>query len=143
SGSEERYAGLSSAEVADLRAGRGMGLALPAELNGYPGPVHVLELTDALRLSPAQRETMLRLVAAMRAEVIPLGEQLIAGERVLDEVFVSGSASFASLNAAVAAAADARGALRAAHLRVHLEARDALTDVQRTAYARLRGYTPG
>jgi hypothetical protein len=23
-----------------------MGLALPAELNGYPGPVHVLELGD-------------------------------------------------------------------------------------------------
>ena len=28
---------LSKEQIADLRAGRGMGLALPAELNGYPG----------------------------------------------------------------------------------------------------------
>lgn len=31
-------AGLSQEEAADLRAGRGMGLALPTELNGYPAP---------------------------------------------------------------------------------------------------------
>ena len=29
---------LSEQQIADLRAGRGMGLALPAELNGYPRP---------------------------------------------------------------------------------------------------------
>ena len=34
---------LSDQQIADLRAGRGMGMALPAELNGYPGPAHVLE----------------------------------------------------------------------------------------------------
>ena len=43
---------LSADEIADLRAGRGMGFALAAELNGYPGPVHVLEHADALGLSP-------------------------------------------------------------------------------------------
>ena len=32
---------LSPQQIADLREGRGMGLALPAELNGYPGPMHV------------------------------------------------------------------------------------------------------
>src|SRR5215475_1130417 len=42
---------LSEQEVDDLRAGRGMGLALAAELNGYPGPSHVLELADRLDLS--------------------------------------------------------------------------------------------
>ena len=49
---------LSPQEVADLRAGRGMGLALPAELNRYPGPMHVLELAEPLRLSPRQRRRM-------------------------------------------------------------------------------------
>ena len=39
---------LSEQQVADLRAGRGMGLALAAELNGYPGPLHVIELADKL-----------------------------------------------------------------------------------------------
>jgi hypothetical protein len=29
---------LSNQQIADLRAGRGMGLALAAELNGYAGP---------------------------------------------------------------------------------------------------------
>src|SRR4051812_36526408 len=35
---------LSQQQADDLRTGRGMGLALAAELNGYPGPSHVLEL---------------------------------------------------------------------------------------------------
>lgn len=39
---------LSDKQIADLQAGRGMGLALSAELNGYPGPVHVLELAERL-----------------------------------------------------------------------------------------------
>ena len=42
---------LTDQQIADLRAGRGMGLALAAELNGYPGPMHVLELADRLSLS--------------------------------------------------------------------------------------------
>jgi hypothetical protein len=41
--------------IADLKAGRGMGLALPAELNGYLGPIHVLELSDKLGLSAEQK----------------------------------------------------------------------------------------
>ena len=34
--------GLSEQEIDDLTNGRGMGLARAAELNGYPGPLHVL-----------------------------------------------------------------------------------------------------
>lgn len=40
--------------MADLRSGKGMALALPAELNGYPGPSHSLERADQLKLSPEQ-----------------------------------------------------------------------------------------
>jgi hypothetical protein len=32
-----------------------MGLALAAELNGYPGPIHVLQLSDKLGLTPEQK----------------------------------------------------------------------------------------
>src|SRR6266478_2961860 len=46
---------LSEQQIEDLRAGRGMGMALAAELNSYPGPAHVLELASALDLSEAQR----------------------------------------------------------------------------------------
>jgi hypothetical protein len=56
---------LSDQQVADLRAGRGMGLALSAELNGYPGPLHVLELGDKLGLAPEQRTKVQGLFDAM------------------------------------------------------------------------------
>ena len=79
---------LSDQQVSDLRAGRGMGLALAAELNGYPGPMHVLELADALRLSDQQRAKMHDLFAAMRAEAIPLGDKLIAQEAELELVLL-------------------------------------------------------
>src|SRR3989441_11848098 len=68
---------LSEQQIADLRAGRGMGLALAAELNGYPGPMHVLELAEPLGLSDQQRAKMQELFAAMKAEAVPLGEKLI------------------------------------------------------------------
>jgi hypothetical protein len=52
---------LGDEQIADLRAGRGMGLALPGELNGYPGPAHVIELADQLQLSTEQRQGVQRL----------------------------------------------------------------------------------
>ncbi|TFV44521.1 hypothetical protein [Bradyrhizobium niftali] len=42
---------LSEQQVADLS----LGLALAAELNGYPDPSHVLELADKLDLTTEQR----------------------------------------------------------------------------------------
>ena len=78
---------LSEQQIADLRAGRGMGLALPAELNGYPGPSHVLENADALGLSAEQREHTKGLFEAMKAEAVPVGERLIEQEAKLDRLF--------------------------------------------------------
>jgi hypothetical protein len=71
---------LSEQQIADLKAGRGMGLALPAELNGYPGPSHVLENADALGLSAEQRDRTKNLFDTMKAEAVPVGEQLIEQE---------------------------------------------------------------
>src|SRR5262247_2210822 len=56
---------LSDQQIADLRAGRGMSLALAAELNGFPGPAHVLELAEQLALSEQQRSKVQDLFAAM------------------------------------------------------------------------------
>ena len=68
--SHQPYAGIQSRQInafseeqlADLRAGRGMSLALPAELNGYPGPLHVIELAEALALTDIQRKHMQQLL---------------------------------------------------------------------------------
>jgi Spy/CpxP family protein refolding chaperone len=133
---------LSAQETEDLRAGRGMGLALAAELNGYPGPLHVLELAGRLDLTPGQRAGMEALLAAMRAETRPLGEAVIAAEAALERLFASGQAGAALVTAATEAAGAARAALRAAHLRAHLATRAALSPEQRRRYAELRGYAP-
>src|SRR6516165_12752857 len=84
---------LSEQQISDLRAGRGMGLALAAELNGYPGPLHVLELADQIELSDDQRQRVRQLYDAMKAEAVPVGETLIAHESALDRAFAEGSIS--------------------------------------------------
>src|SRR5688572_22919000 len=82
---------LSDQQVADLMAGRGMGMALAAELNGYPGPMHVLELADRLELSTAQRSAVQKLLASMKAEAMSLGSRLIEQEAELDRQFAGRS----------------------------------------------------
>ncbi|MDP1966064.1 MAG: periplasmic heavy metal sensor [Reyranella sp.] len=134
---------LSPEQLADLRGGRGMGLALPAELNGYPGPMHVLELAGPLGLTPEQRGRTEALVADMKAEAIPLGERLIADEAALDRLFAEKRATAATLDAASASIGAAQAALRAAHLRYHLDMIAVLTPEQVAHYAMLRGYGGG
>src|SRR5215213_2147858 len=129
---------LSEAQIADLRAGRGMTLALAAELNGYPGPLHVIELAHAL--TPEQRTRMQGLYQAMKAEAVPLGEQLIARESELDHAFASRNVTQPILTAATAQIGQTQAALRATHLRYHLLTVEVLTTDQMQTYARLRGY---
>jgi hypothetical protein len=121
---------LSKEQIADLRAGRGMGLALPAELNGYPGPAHVLELGDQLRLTKEQRIRLQEFPAAMKVEAIPLGERPMTQEADLDRQFATQSVTPASLQAASAEIGTMQGALRLAHLRYHLSPLDVLTPEQ-------------
>jgi Spy/CpxP family protein refolding chaperone len=131
---------LSEQQIADLRAGRGMALALAAELNRYPGPMHVLEHATALSLTQEQTATMQRLMAQMPAQAVAAGEELIKAERALDRLFAEGRADDASLAAAVTDAARAQGEVRRVHLATHIATRAALTPAQIDAYDRLRGY---
>jgi hypothetical protein len=132
---------LSAEQMADLKEGRGMGLALAAELNGYPGPIHVLELADSLHLSADQLAKMEELFAAMKAEAVPLGEQLIVRESNLDQQFADRTITEASLVAATQAIASTLAALRAAHLKYHLATTEVLSPMQIQRYAELRKYT--
>lgn len=133
---------LSAAEIADLEAGRGMGLARAGELNGYPGPAHVLELADALGLTPAQRDQVTEIRMRMTAAAKPLGAQIIAKERILDQSFADGTIDPTRLAAATEAIGTLRGKLRAVHLAAHLETKRVLTLEQIRRYDGLRGYGP-
>jgi hypothetical protein len=134
---------LSDEQIADLKAGRGMGLALPAELNGYPGPSHILELADRLGLSDDQRSAVRRQFEAMKAETIPIGEQLIGQEAALDALFAEHKATSTSVAEATAEIGATQGKLRAAHLKYHLATLDLLQPAQVERYAELRGYRDG
>lgn len=131
---------LSAEQVSDLRAGRGMGFALAAELNGYPGPLHVLELADKLALSADVRSRMRADFEAMKAEAVPVGESLIASEAALDRAFADRSISPETLAKLTEDIGATQGRLRAIHLKYHLGTAEMLTAHQREQYAVLRGY---
>jgi|SRR5262245_15053526 len=148
SAQEQPYAGheqrpikaLSAQQIADLEAGRGMGLALAAELNGFPGPLHVLELADKMDLTADQRQAVQALYTAMKAETVPVGERLIRQEAELDRLFATRTVDPASLGAATRAIGETQAALRNAHLSYHLSTASILTADQMRRYAELRGY---
>ena len=134
---------LSADEVAGLRAGRGMGMALPAELNRYPGPMHVLDHAAALELSVDQKQQVGHQFEIMRAEAVALGEQIVELERALDTHFQSGAADAATVDRITSQIGALHGQLRAAHLRAHVATRAILTDTQVAAYQTIRGYDNG
>jgi hypothetical protein len=132
---------LSAEQMTALAAGRGMGSALAAELNGYPGPLHVLELADPLGLSEGQRASTKRLFDSMTLEAILLGQKLIAAERDLDRQFAERTITPERLQAATATIAEIQGELRHTHLKYHLATAALLSLDQIRRYDELRGYT--
>jgi hypothetical protein len=131
---------LSDQQVADLKAGRGMGLALAAELNGYPGPSHLIELSDRLGLTSDQHSVLKGMFDAMKGETIPIGETLIVQEEQLDRLFAGKTVSEQQLHDATRDIGETQGRLRNAHLNYHLQARAILQPDQIRRYAELRGY---
>jgi hypothetical protein len=131
---------LSDQQIADLRTGRGMGLALAAELNGYPGPLHVLELADQLELNGEQRQQVQRLFDSMKAEATSVGAALIEQEIALDRAFAANHISEPALAQLTSQIGETQGRLRAVHLKYHLTTRALLSPAQRERYASLRGY---
>lgn len=130
---------LSEQQLSDLRAGKGMSLALPAELNGYPGPSHALELAEALKMTAEQRSRTQALFAQMHQEAKVAGEEVIAAEVALDALFKTKAATPGALRTATHNAAVAKGQLRETHLRYHLAMVELLSAEQVSAYNRLRG----
>lgn len=134
---------LSQDEVEGLLAGEGMGFALPAELNGNPGPKHVLELADELGLTPGQLERTRAVENEMSARARALGAELVDAERALDRAFADGTISADGLTEMTSDVGSLRAKLRAVHLSAHLNVTEILTRRQRHLYQRLRGYGGG
>ncbi|MDH3660820.1 MAG: hypothetical protein OEU92_12485 [Alphaproteobacteria bacterium] len=131
---------LSEQDIADIRRGAGWGLALLAELNGKPGPAHLLELKDDIGLSGEQVAAIEIVYKDMRAEAIEAGERFIEAEAALNTAFEGGDLDEARLLDLIAEAASARAALRFTHLSRHLSTPALLTEEQIRRYNVLRGY---
>lgn len=135
-------AALTVEEVAGLREGAGMGFARAAELNSYPGPKHVLELAEELELTDAQRVEVEAIFERMHGEAVRLGEELLEQEALLDRRFAHRHIDVPTLEELTAEIGRVRAALRAAHLRAHLETTGLLTQEQISDYDAARGYLP-
>ena len=131
---------LSAAELDDLAAGRGMGLARAAELNGHPGPMHARELSSELGLTPDQVRRLAAIEAAMRAEARRLGAEIVAAERTLDEGFAMRRLDAPAVERLTAEIGLLAGRLRGVHLAAHVETAAVLTRHQIHRYDVLRGY---
>jgi Spy/CpxP family protein refolding chaperone len=132
---------LSPAQTADLLDGKGMELAKAAELNSYPGPMHVLELAEQLELSPGQKQASQALMQQHKAEARDLGARLVAAERALDQAFASRQIDTARLSAHTESIGRLQALLRKSHLETHLQQTALLTPQQISRYAHLRGYS--
>src|SRR5215831_3709108 len=131
---------LSDEDIAALRKGEGMGMAKAAELNGYPGPAHVLTLAPRLGLTESQRGEIGAIFGRMSAAAKPLGGEVIAREQTLDRLFANGEITLDRLATETAAIAELQGRLRRVHLAAHLETRALLNPDQIARYEQLRGY---
>ena len=131
---------LSADEVRDLRNGAGMGFAKTAELNRYPGPLHVLENTKGLELTEAQQAQVSGVLTRHKERARALGERVVTLERELDELFAKKKATPAEVDRVTAALGEATGKLRAEHLKAHLETTALLTPEQVERYVKARGY---
>jgi Spy/CpxP family protein refolding chaperone len=131
---DARPTGLMPRQERMLREGRGMGLARAAEMNGYPGPRHVLEQAEALELTDEQRAASAELMARVRQQAPAVGERILAAEAELNAMFADGTVTREAMEEKLAEIADLNAELRAVHLNAHLDQAALLTDAQKAAY---------
>ena len=146
---QSKYAGeekreiksLSATDIEELKTGKGWGLAKAAELNGVPGPVHLLEMKEEIDLSANQIRAIEDIFKKMKQEAISLGLELIELERELNKHFANRTITDELLRQILQGIAQVQRQLRYVHLSAHLNTPDILKSEQITLYNKLRGYS--
>ena len=140
---------LGAAPCAPLRAqipgdreallnGDGNGMASYAELNGYPGPKHVLDLAVKLALTAMQRHDIREIYNDMLTRAHVLGKMIVKVEQELHYAFNSGMLSQESVEEDAESIGRMRGTLRGIHLAAHIKTRELLTKKQIESYIAIR-----
>jgi Spy/CpxP family protein refolding chaperone len=131
---------LSPEDINAYLSGKGMGLAKTAELNGYAGPSHVLDLASQLTLTPEQRARTESLFASMASKATSLGRALVEEERKLDRLFATRAVTAELLASSLNEIGSLQAKVRGAHIEAHLAQVEILTPEQNARYAQLRSY---
>ena len=127
---------LADSDIDDLLNGRGWGLAKAAELNGVPGPKHLLEMSSEIELSPEQVAAIKAVGSEMNAKAKSLGARYVELEKTLNDEFAAGHMSVGRLETLLNDISAVRTKLRF----THLESSPILTAKQLEQYNALRGY---
>ena len=134
---------LSEDDMQQLKQGKGWGLAKAAELNGFPGPVHILQMKNKISLSKKQETKIQAMFEDMKSKAIPLGNQLIELEKKLNDSFANKTITKELLQQQLDSISDVLKRLRYVHLETHLLTPNILTPAQIEQYNQLRGYNSG
>ncbi len=116
-------------------------MAKAAELNGVPGPAHLLELKDDIPLTAAQAAQITAIYEDMKSKAIEEGEKLILLEQALELHFQNGTITDTVLRSSLDATSESRRNLRYIHLATHLKMPEILSKSQIRKYNDLRGYS--
>jgi hypothetical protein len=131
---------LAESDLTALLEGRGAGFAKAAELNGYPGPMHTLELREPLGLTLEQVAASEALMTAHKARARELGAALVWAERRLDILFADRVAQPQAVESTAGEVGVLQARLRAEHLNTHIAQTALLRTEQVQRYNQLRGY---
>ena len=131
---------LSAKDIEDLTLGNGMGLARAAELNGYPGPKHVIEMQEELFLEKEQLTSIKQIFKEMKSQAQSQGQILISLEKSLNDYFSNTTITNNTLKATLKEIAEAKSNLRYIHLSAHIKTTEILSKSQIKKYNQLRGY---
>jgi len=133
---------LSDDDIKSLKEGEGMGLAKAAELNHYPGPKHVLEIADVLKITDEQKISIQGIYKTMNENAVRMGNEIILKEKELDSLFANNLIDEKTLKSKTEEIGKLQGELRSVHLSAHLATKKVLTAEQAAKYDEVRGYTP-
>ena len=121
-----------------LLNGEGMGLAAYAEMNGYPGPKHVIDLKDQLGLTQDQLRKTETIMKGVQVSAKLAGEEIVKEEEELNKLFEAEKINEKLLRARLDRIAKLRGELRFIHMQAHVKMKTILSTNQVQRYNELR-----
>ena len=124
-------------ERASIEKGEGFGMGMPADMAGYPGPRHVLDMAAELGLTAEQHAATEKVFETMQEKAVARGKELFEAEARLEQMFRDGRPE-ADLREQSFRVDSIHAELRWIHLSAHLAAQKILTAEQIAKYTRLR-----